>query len=191
MEDELQASLEAIAKDLMVDVTLEPAGAGADREPTRPSRLRSAGAYHCSLAPVGAVDGASIVIACRAAPMAPAKSPSRAGTIGTASFERTPLGVRQFSSQWHEQGVAGERDAAAEDNDLGIEHVDQRGDAGRERAHRARPHAGRLRVTGLDRLDQVGGRSETPAGAPLDRAVPHRILEAARRPADAPAGRGG
>ncbi len=43
-EEELQASVEAIAEDLMVDVTLEPARSAPPtaETPTRPSRLRRA-----------------------------------------------------------------------------------------------------------------------------------------------------
>src|SRR3954463_5159128 len=90
-----------------------------------------------------------------------------------------PFELFQLARQWLEQGRAAAGDAAADDHDLRVGHVDQRRDAAREQADGAEPGAGRVGVAFKGGGDQLMSRAEAAVAPPGECAIADRVFQAA------------
>src|SRR5258706_9418901 len=93
--------------------------------------------------------------------------------------EGAPFHLTQLVAQRVEEGVAGGGAATADDDDFGVDHVDDGSDAGGEVAHGAEPDVGRVFVARAVGGDEIARRGESTGGALLDRAVADGVFEAA------------
>src|SRR5690242_177334 len=90
----------------------------------------------------------------------------------------TPFEFRQIARQWVEQCRAGAGDAAADDHDFGVDHIDQRRNAGGQSLHRCLPYLYRIRVA---RSEKVLCVLEAAVRSGGDRVVADGVFEAAGR----------
>ena len=96
----------------------------------------------------------------------------------------SPFDLVELSSQRIEENAAGGSDAASQDHDLRIDHIDQGGDAAGQSPHGLRPDLGGLGIPIDDRSDEFLRRPETAATALTESALRNRVFETPGSPAD-------